>query len=185
MALRKKRKPDFYTLNIVTKSSKKKLAIEKVNVPVQLSSTSTDHEVENAPSPIQPTSVQNITNDDDAVLDWDNPGMSDHCEHFNDVKEHNTDTNDSDEDEENNAGSKLSQHNKRKFKAAKAWKSSRESIYTHVIQSYAPLAATCFLCDKDAKVKCPQCGPTTFYCVQCAQKLHVDQFVFHHLSYGK
>lgn len=176
MALRKKRKPDFYTLNIVKESSKKKLAIEKVDVPVQLS-TSSGHELKDAPSQLEP-SVQNITSVDagNAILDWDDPATIDHCSPFNDVDEHNSDVNESDENEDNVA---ISQHKKRKLKSAKAWKSLRDSVYEHVVKSYAPLSTTCFLCDKEAKVKCPQCGPITYYCVQCAKELHTNHFVFH------
>jgi len=75
---------------------------------------------------------------------------------------------------------KLTAHQKRKLQAAKAWESSRASIFRCAVEYSTLPKVFCQHCNKvNSSVCCKQCGPRVYYCVECAVKLHTTMYVLH------
>ena len=75
---------------------------------------------------------------------------------------------------------KLTAHQKRKLQAAKAWESSRASIFWCAVEYSTLPKVFCQHCNKvNSSVCCKQCGPRVYYCVECAVKLHTTMYMLH------
>ena len=74
----------------------------------------------------------------------------------------------------------LSQHERRKMKAAEAWERVRYSLVDTVISSYClPPGVKC-MCGCEATIFCCECGPQAYLCENCTAKLHSNGInVFH------
>ena len=61
-----------------------------------------------------------------------------------------------------------------------AWKTITKGLIDVVVESQAMLPSTsCILCEIPANVRCKQCGPRTFFCIECFEKLHQHINIFH------
>jgi hypothetical protein len=83
----------------------------------------------------------------------------------------------SDEEEETS----LSSHNKRKLRLLSSWREGRESmIKTYRKSINIPRTAFCCHClSRNPEFRCKDCGPYTFFCLDCLVEIHGTKNYFH------
>lgn len=60
------------------------------------------------------------------------------------------------------------------------WERVRQGILVAMTETAAmPLGQICLNCEEEASVRCKQCGPVCFYCVECFQSCHSSVNFFH------
>ena len=167
--IRRKRKPDAYHLNIVREgagSSKRSrdVRIERVSIPFSSQVGDNAGSTRDAENNLLTSELNDSGSDFGCGFQGDAVD-----EPFN-VEGATADS----------RSRQQTAHQKRKLQAAKAWESSRASIFRCAVECSSMPKGFCQHCNKvNSLVCCKQCGPRVYYCVECAVKLHTTMYVLH------
>ena len=58
------------------------------------------------------------------------------------------------------------------------WEKIRHKIRTGVTESALPILQACLLCEASATMRCKQCGPKGYYCLECFLTSHSSVNIF-------
>ena len=74
-----------------------------------------------------------------------------------------------------------SAHRLRQETLAEKWEELRDKLFkTGASTSSLPPEAVCYVCHKDATIRCQDCAPDTFYCESCGMGMHGDVNLYHY-----
>ena len=69
---------------------------------------------------------------------------------------------------------------KRQQHLADNWAEVRDQMLHAAVECGIPSPlSTCILCKEPATVTCLECGPQSFFCVECTEAVHSTQNIFH------